>query len=189
LIEEINDTTLINEIGFVYYSEMGRYFFNKSEYKESLPYSENAYRIERKNADAENLFISSIILSYSDMRNISGILDSLNNYAGKYPELADNNKFQGLRYSIILNLCNRSFSMHDGTKALEYLSMFENLLPPDYSDLDVSLISKDIVNAYSKAASYYYRKGNYSKAKKYLEKGLEFVPGNYELLIKLNSVR
>jgi len=189
LIEEINDTTLINEIGFVYYSEMGRYFFNKSEYKESLPYSENAYRIERKNADAENLFISSIILSYSDMRNISGILDSLNNYAGKYPELADNNKFQGLRYSIILNLCNRSFSMHDGTKALEYLSMFENLLPPDYSDLDVSLISKDIVNAYSKAASYYYRKGNYSKTKKYLEKGLEFVPGNYELLIKLNSVR
>lgn len=79
--------------------------------------------------------------------------------------------------------------MHDGTKALEYLSMFENLLPPDYSDLDVSLISKDIVNAYSKAASYYYRKGNYSKTKKYLEKGLEFVPGNYELLIKLNSVR
>ena len=189
LITEISDTTLINEIGFIYYSEMGRYLFNKSKYKESLPYSEMAYRIERKNADAENLFISNVIMAYSDMRNLYVILDSLNNYAGKYPELAGNNKFQGLRYSVILNLCNRNFSMHNGTKALEYLTMFENSLPPDYSNMDISLISRDIVNAYSNAASYYYRKGNYSKTKKYLKKGLEFIPGNYELLNKLNSVR
>jgi len=189
LIKCISDSSLKADIGFIYNFERGRFLFNKLNYKESLPYTDAAYGIKPKNADAQNRFITNLILTYSEWDDPNTILDNLNTYSEKYPALNENNKFMVFRFANVLTLCEHNFAMRNSTKAFEYLTLFENSVPVDDNELDIHMIKNNIVNAYSSAATYYFRRNNYSKAKSYLEKGLEYVPGNYELTNKMNALR
>ncbi len=189
LNNSISDSAFKADIGYIYNYERGRFLFNKLNYKESLPYTEEAYKIKPKNADAQNLFITNLILTYSEMDDPNYILNKLYDYSQKYPDLKENNKFAIFQFSNILTLCEQSFAMRNSEKAFEYLAMFENSVQVDNDELDIHLIKNSIVNAYSSAASYYFRRNDYSHAKSYLQKGLEYVPGNYELTNKLNALR
>jgi tetratricopeptide (TPR) repeat protein len=109
-------------------------------------------------------------------------------YTGLYPELLENENFKDMRYAILITLSVDNFTVEDYTAAFSYLDRFEEAVAVAPTGNHTYRLKEWIVEAYSRAGSYYYRKGDYTNAKKYLNKGLEYVPGSLELKNKLRNI-
>nr|NQU92118.1 hypothetical protein [Bacteroidota bacterium] len=189
IVSHIADSILKDDISFAYNYERGRILFNDTKYDQSLPYLEKAYRIKPKHVDAGNLFIGGIMNSIIGNSDHESALSKLNYHIEKYPDLMDNKNFSELRCTILLAISVDNFSLNDHTKAFECLQRFEDISPPHPIEANSYMMNEAIQEAYSRAASYYFRKGDYRRAKKYLNKGLEYVPNSFELKHKLQSIQ
>ena len=185
--ENIEDEELVKEISFIYNYEKGRICYNQFKYNDALKYTEKAFDIKPNHADAQSLFVMSVISNYSDLNDPQETIEILNLYSDKHPGLMDNFRFAQLKYSSILILCYQYFCLNDIDKAFEYLDIFEKAYPK--RDENFVVIEQFIVNAYSSASAFYFVKGNYSEARKYLNKGLEYVPNNFELKNRLRVLK
>ncbi len=188
IVDNISDSSLIDDISFVYNYERGRILINNSKFSSALPYIENSYRIKPKHVDAKNMFFNSLLYTIINLSPPDSALTEYNQYLGQYPELLENSKFSNLQYTLMLTICVESFSYGNYPKAFEYLGRFENGFSGSTISKNSYLINNMIQDAYSRAASHYFRKGDYKTAKKYLNKGLEYVPNSFELKHKLQNL-
>jgi tetratricopeptide (TPR) repeat protein len=100
----------------------------------------------------------------------------------------NNNNFNELRCTLLLGLSVESFATGNSRQAFEYIQNFEEVEELYPINFNTYIINDAVVEAYSRAASYYYRKGNFKVAKHFLNKGLKYAPNSYELKNKLNSI-
>lgn len=188
IIENVSDSSLIQDISFYYSYERSRNLMNFGKYDQAFPFMEEAYKLNPDNSNVQVMFIMLIGLAVRDISDNYKILETINNYNEKYPQLIENDNFRSYLMLAYLNVAFDNIIKNKVNESLEYISKFEDV----YVENSKGVIDNNAISrVYSHLSSYYFRKGNYRKAKTILEDGLKYVPGNYELnkkLMLINSV-
>jgi tetratricopeptide (TPR) repeat protein len=185
LVGEISDTVLTREITFVYQFEKGRQLFNKGRYKESLQYSEKALELKPGDEDCQGMFASALGNTLRSQADAKVLESTLEGYVKRFPSLSNNNVFNEMRATTYLKQFNIGYTVGKIAEAERYRLMYEQLSDQFYE----MNVSTDLIGqAYSTAAVYYFKKGQTSKAKLYINTGLKYAPGSYELITRQQMV-
>ncbi len=172
-----------DEISYIYYFERGRYLLNKGQHTESMEWFGKAYQLKPQNADVQNAFVQSIALSLNQMTG-SEAISKLEDYISKYNNLQQNKTFIRLLLHAYLISAYEHFSMQQPVSGCKELENFEELFE---NNRELDIFQETIADAYASAGIYYFRKSNYKKAREYIDKGLEYAPGNFKLIMSRNS--
>jgi len=186
VISFISDSSLRDEISFIYFYEKGRVLCNQLEFEQAIPYTQKAFQIKPRNSDARNNLLLAVNNTMETMEPVKR-LELVNRIALEVPSLLEDNIFAQLRLSIYLMLMDMFYYDRDAEKGEEYMRQFEALYPVRISKYQY--LESDIARAYGTAASYYFRLGQTNKTRAVLEKGLEYAPGSYDLKNRLNSIK
>ncbi|UII21999.1 hypothetical protein [Fulvivirga ligni] len=184
LTPSFKDEELRKEVDFVFNYENGRILYNRHKYSEALSYLEKAYNLKSDNANIEELLVANIIQQTRSQSNNIATIAFLEKRKETHPALTDNISFKSLLTVSYLVESGNSFDLNRIQDGLKYMHMFEE----QYSK-DLSIDTEYIGRFYAIAATYYFKKGNTSKAKQTIEKGLEYAPGHHELLIRKRMIR
>jgi len=172
------DPDLKEEILFIYNYEVGRYYYNQGKYLQSQPYFAEAFKVRPHNQDVQNTYLQILERSLRGTTNAPEAILLLTEASDKNPVLKENNKFNSMLASTYLAKFNDDYLnglVQEGEKSrLSFESLYTK-------ENDLSVNPDFIGQAYSTAAVYYFRKNQLAKTKYYLERGLEFAPGNREL--------
>jgi tetratricopeptide (TPR) repeat protein len=173
---------LKEDLEFIYKYELGRYLFNQGKFTDSKPHFERAFELRPNNQDVQRIYIqllaSSLIRGSS---NIKEVLNSLQDAGSRHPSLTSNNVFNSMLASSYLNYFGQLYEENKPGEGDKYKTEFEKLYT---TNKDLTIEPTLIGQAYSQAAVFYFKKSQLAKAKSLIEKGLEFDPGNRELLAR-----
>jgi tetratricopeptide (TPR) repeat protein len=186
LTRSLADSVLLREIDFIYQYESGRLFHNQARHKEALPFFEAALRLKPEHHDANTAVISALantLVSNSDNQAITNLLES---YSAKYPSLSQYNTFNNMLATVYLIQFGTEYDFERAANGEKYREKFEAFLKK-HSDLQTN--SGLVGQAYATAAVYYFRKGQTTKSKTYIEKGLQYAPNNHELLSRKRMIK
>ncbi|MBL7865549.1 MAG: hypothetical protein JNK10_11760 [Cyclobacteriaceae bacterium] len=175
---QIDDPQLKSDIGYYYNFEIGRQLYNQGSYTQAKMYFAKGLEHQPNNAELGSIFISTLANSLKNETRTGVFLDTLARYQERFPNLKENNKF--LTLMSVGYLMAYEEAMKDGKAAVgeSYQGKFE-ALKKENPDIDVPL--QVIGAAYSAAGSYYFRKGQKTKAKAIIDRGLEYAPGEFQL--------
>jgi tetratricopeptide (TPR) repeat protein len=180
----LQDKELANEIKLIYNFENGRLLYNQARFRESIPFFKECLEINPNHQETNQIFISAVAQSVKNKSNPE-ILKNLEDYAIRYPMLLQNNIFNEMMGSTYLSAAEIGFKTNQPVEGEKYKSLFETF---HKAHDEVSYNTYQIGQAYSAAAVYYFRKGQTSKAKSIIAKGLELSPDNYELLTRKKMI-
>lgn len=176
-LRNINDPDLQSEISYIFYYENGRVLYNQGNYLRSKPYFAKALAIQPNNVDLGSVFVSCLAQSLRNERNNQSILDSLETYQSRFPSLIENKNFTAMLSLTYAIEFGNSYEKGNVTRAEKYQQLFEK-----HYETEKTLLSPESVGrAYSEACVYYFKKGQKTKAKQLLDKGLQIVPDDYQL--------
>ncbi|WP_420582373.1 hypothetical protein [Reichenbachiella sp.] len=185
LLDQIKREKLKSEISFAYNYERARLLHNRGRYRAAIGYAEGAYELKPKNIDAESLFLSTLgqYLQYSRDRVESySMLDSL---VQNHETLLENNKFGGLFLNMNLICMAEYYKENKFGDGNYHKEKFESLYDANpFFQVDDQLIG----HAYSQLAVYYFKRGQYTSARKVLKKGMTYAPYNQELKSRMRAV-
>lgn len=172
------DEAFKNELGFIYNYEKGRGFLLKGQYLKSYPFVKQAFGYKSGNSDAQLNLISNLSSLISVEKSSSGTLEEMDSLAMNFPVLLENNNFIQLHGVCQLKCIEEFFKEKQSEKGIETINAFE-LLTQSYP---IVKFSDDFIGrAYSEAAVFYFKNGQNSKSRAYLNKGLELAPRSNEL--------
>ncbi len=183
IVQHLNDSVVISETSFTHYYETGRYYINKGNFEKSNTYFEQALDLKPKSVDAQSAFIETLVYCLDNMPFEESV-KKIEELAEKYPDLKTNLKFAGLVGNAYLFNAIQLFNNKKVSEGLMKIEAFEQ----HFSAYDGLAVNSDIIGeAYTTAAVGFFAKGQYSKAKEMINRGLTIAPNNYELNRALNS--
>ena len=192
VIEGISDTTLIQEIAFIYHSEMGNVMMQRQIFSMALDHYQESLKLKENNFSIQNSLIAAIISQMNSYRGKTNELvefqTRLNQSVDSFPSLLNNSQIVDLKFEIALDLMKYYFQEKDIKQAIEQQNSFE-LLAENHERQFSSHIEENIESAYSAAAVFYYKNNQYTNAKTVVKKGLQYCPGNYRLIQRLNVLK
>jgi len=173
------DQTLKSNIDFVYNYERGRNLVLRKRYNAAVPYLETAYSLRPANYETETLFASCLAASFESEKHFS---DQVEDYNEKFPKLIKNETFSNLLAASYLMEMYDFYSQNKPKEGGPFKEKFEKMMDEKH----IALKQHDLLGgAYSQAAVYHFKRGETSKARTILNKGLEYSPNNYELRSRL----
>lgn len=184
IVTGLENEEMKNEISYLYHYERGRILYNQGFYSKSLVFFENAYKIKPNNIDISRVFVNNIILKLGNESDINLTTESLEKFKTRIPDLMENNVFKSYLVNNYLIQFGQSYELRNEKKGLQYRQLFEQ----NYNK-ELTVNKSNVGRAYSMAAVYYFRKGYSNKARSILKSGLEFAPGNHELLNRQRLIR
>ena len=184
LMNTLGQVDVKKKIEFQYSVFRGKSYLSEYKLKEALELFQRAYELNQENLEVQTLFVSTLAYTFQNSSN-EEMIRRMEDYGHKFSGLTKNGMFLSLEMMAYLAYVEESFDFGKPQRALEYLDKFENIYR-DNQDLDLNY--QLVGNAYSAAAVYFFKKYNKSKAKQYLERGLEIAPDNFELRYRLNSL-
>lgn len=180
LTKKIADSTLMNEISHIYFQQKGRVMYNKGQYTEALSLIEEAFSLKPDNADNQMMLTSAIAQKLNTIPDNLSRIEFIKTYTYKYPPVAENSMLQGSLLQLYLMQFAQAYDLNKEKDANYYRQLFEEAMNNNSKDLPIN--TELIGRAYSLAAVYYFKKGNNTKTRNLLNKGLEYAPNNFELL-------
>lgn len=186
LIREIDNPDIKNEISFLYAFEHGRLLYNQARYKEALAHFEKTLTLKPDHADATAAFTTALAQYLTIQNNNPEIIKTLENYGTKYTQLLENNIYNTMLATTYLIQFGMDYTLEKPSEGSKYKSLFEEQLKK-FPDLAIQ--SSLIGRAYAAAATYYFRRGQTTKARSIIDKGLQYSPNNQELLIRREMIR
>jgi tetratricopeptide (TPR) repeat protein len=184
LQNSLQDDELRQEISFIYHYENGRILYNQARFKESIPFFQECLKIKPKHQETNNIFIGCIAQSVKNRSNAEA-LQALEQYTVQFPLLLQNNIFNEMLGSAYLMEIETTFESGRPAEGEKYKGIFENFYREHN---EVTYNTYLIGRAYSAAAVYYFKKGQSSKARTVITKGLELSPNNYELITRKRMI-
>ena len=185
ITSSISDTVLKNEIDFAYHYELSRIGyqnFQPSEYE--IKHLLAAYTVNPRHADLQSIILSYFSRVMEKISDPSVILSLMKDYTNKFNFLNDNTQFNNVKSNCFLELSYQNFSINNISKGESYLKEFEKLI----EDNEIVKPAQFYVEkAYSVAAGFYYKQGNYPKAKQFIKTGLLYAPDSFSLKQRLNQ--
>ncbi len=184
-MENITDTAWRKEIAFIYNYERGRHLHNSMNYKAANPYFINAFKLKPNNLNTLQVVYSNLyqIIVNDDPEES---LKSLDSAIDTVPSLLDIPKIQLLRSTCLLFCSETNFHYKKYDLAFKYQEEFEQCAIDTL--INKIKIEENIANVYSMAAKYYFKRGDYKKARAYFQRGLTIIPGNLKLKIGLEQL-
>ncbi len=179
LSEKITDIECKKEIDFVYYFERGRFLILRGKPRDAHECFANAYKVKPENSDAQAAFVQSLAAVLENTEPLQAVR-TVENYYGKYRDLHTNALFRKLLLHAYLMGAYQSFSTDQAVKGDAYLVKFESICEADSS---IEVLQDAVGEAYTSASVCYFKKGNTSKAKNLITRGLKYAPGNYQLIM------
>ncbi len=181
LLDELNQTELIDEISFIYNMAMYRYGVTNQGYIESDSFIQQAYLLKPKNQDIQELSLHHIVQRTTAYSSPESWYEYLSNAEDLYTFLDTNTLYQSFKAEVNLASSAHYFTIGSKKQALEELEKFE----AKKESISLSLVNVDLIaDVYGRAVSYYYTAGNDRKALEMVNKGLELAPNNSILLMK-----
>lgn len=185
--QEIKDSSLLNELTFGYHYELSRLgYLNLRDSLFEIPHLLSAYNANPKNSNLQTLILSyfeQLIKGSYDAKKVMKIINQFNNY---FTFTKNHPNFNTVKANCILELAYQNFYVNDIKTGENYISEFETLMK-NYQETYPN--DAYIEKAYSQPAMIYYKKGNSSKARQLLKKGLEYAPGNFGLTVRLDQLK
>ncbi len=179
IVSNVKDESILREVVYQYNYENGRILYNMGNHAKARPYLVAALKQQPNNADLGSIVVASLTQSFRNATNTKSVLDSLELYRQMFPILNENNNFNsilGMAYVIAFGDAYDAGKVAEGDK---YQKLFEDLYR---SDKNIQILSPDAIGrAYSNACTYYFKKGQKTKAKQYIEQGLAIVPNDFQL--------
>lgn len=177
IMANVTDPDMKNELAYYYNYENGRVYYNQGNFARAKPYFKNAFSLRPRSADIGATFLSCLANTLKNERRPRAMVDTLLAYKTQFPILEDYPNFLSMLAASYAAHFGDSFENGDATTGEKAREQFEQLIAKD--DLNIAY---DIAGrAYSEAAAYYFRKGQKTKAKALIDKGLQIAPDNYEL--------
>lgn len=183
LIPTIRASDLKLEMSYVYYYEMGRTYYNETDYTTALDFFRQAYELKPSNLDISNILVSTLALSMINTTNYE-VIQKMETLKKEYPNLISNNKFKSILLNAYLIQFGMSFDLKSEKEGLKYKGLFEELYDPE-----LTVDQGNVGRSYSICAVYYFRKGYSSKAKTILNEGLNISPHNHELMMRKHMIK
>ncbi len=184
LDSNISDVELKKKLNFVFLGAMGEYYIKMVEYGIASEYFLDAIKVGGDTLNLLESYVRSTILYVDDFNNKEKALEHLNSAENNYEDLKKNRLFMSYKAEVISLLMMRNFERNKGKLGENYRAQLEAI----YSDFDIKINETNVGIAYAQAGSYYFRKGNRTKARQLFKKGLEYSPGNYELESRLQML-
>jgi tetratricopeptide (TPR) repeat protein len=184
-VSRIQHHELKNDMEFTFHFESGRLAYQQARYKDATAHFESALVQKPSNVDGINMLIASIGQRFSSHGPNTERISTLEHYMRTFPSLSENNIFNSLLASTYLIQCGLEYDQDKPAQAEKYRVMFEEFIAgkPDLP------VNADLLgHAYSRAAIFFYRKGQTAKAKAILNSGLKLAPDNYELLARKRMI-
>jgi tetratricopeptide (TPR) repeat protein len=185
LVNRVINPSLQSELDFLFYYETGRYLYNQAKFKDALPFFEKALSLKPEKQDASNALISTIANTMSNTSDNLQIVNLFEDYSKRFPVLHDNNLFNQALMATYLIQIAMEYDLNDQKDGEKYRALFE-LAKGKFPEAtaDPTLVSQ----AYSRAAIFFYRKGQTAKARNILDIGLKFAPNSYELMSRKRMI-
>ncbi len=177
---------LIEEIDFLYNYEVGRYYYNQGRYSDSEPYFEKAFSLRPSNQEVQTIFLTLLERKLRGTTKADEAVTVLEKTLQENPLIKTNNNFNTLLATAYLAKFAEDFENNRPTEGDKYRLLFEQNFG---NNKDLNINDYLIGQAYSTAAVYYFKKNQNTKAKTYIEKGLEYAPDNRELLMRKRALR
>jgi len=178
IVAEIDDPDLKKDIGYYYYFEIGRQYYNQGAYTPAKNYFAKGMEFQPNNAELGSIFIAALFNTLRNQTNTKAVLDTLSSYETRFPNLKENNKFLSIMSIGYLMAYEEAMREGKASAGEEFQLQFEGIKA---KNPDVDAPSNLIGSAYSAAAAYYFKKGQKAKAKAIIDRGLEYAPGEYQL--------
>ena len=183
--KNITDTVLKKEIDYIYNYEYARAILHAEKDEDIRPNLQIIYALHPDNINVQSIIGAYVTNKIIPLNNPQLILKELEVYIKDYYFLGKNNKIARVFSSCYLEIAAQNFAQNEVKKGEEHLQKFEEFI----KDKDKSVVMEVYIEkCYSLAAASYYKRGNYDKAKAILKQGLEYAPGNYHLMSRLNSI-
>ncbi|UXE66858.1 MAG: hypothetical protein KA713_20895 [Chryseotalea sp. WA131a] len=177
----IKNKDLKEDLEFIYSYELGRYMFNQGKFTESKPYFEKAFALRPNNQDVQQIYIQLLSNNLRTYTDIKHIVTSLLEAGQQHPTLRTNNVYNSMLANGYLGYFGDQYENNKPSEGDKYKIEFEKLYT---SNKDLTVDPSLIGQAYSQAAVYYFKRSQLAKAKSFIDKGLEFAPGNRELMAR-----
>lgn len=185
--EAVKDTSLKNDIDFHYHYELGRLAYTNYKDKDVVMlHFEKAYKANPKHADLQNFirsYIGGIMEKLNDPVSVSKLIDE---YSQKFTFLYTDARINSVKANCYLEQSYQHVSFNEISKGEAFILKFEELM---LKNPDAKPTEHFIEKAYSTIASYYYKKGNRSKTREVLKKGIVYAPSNFGLKLRLEQVK
>lgn len=172
------------EISFSFNLQMSYRYQGKNKVEK---YVANALKIKGNHHDANIILSNHIQRKFSKINNPLILLDTINAIEKRLPLSEFEPKFKEYRLLAYLSAAEDAYFKKQSKSGAKYLGLFEENYKQ--SDDHNSIINDLISQVYSSAGNYYFRKGYYTKAKSLYRKGLEYIPGDYQLSRRLKVLR
>jgi tetratricopeptide (TPR) repeat protein len=181
----VKDSTLQKDFAFQYHFETARLGWINHE-KDDLVYDhlKKAYDTYPDHAQLQKM-----IVAYFDERvhlseDPAYMQEVMNKYEKTFPFVTSDPDYNSIRANSCLFMAYRHFALRESSLGSKKLAEFESIM----STSSALRSSPNMVEAaYSEAAGFYFKAGNYSKAKELLKKGLVYAPGNFGLERRLSA--
>jgi hypothetical protein len=187
ILNEIKDSLLKNELIFMYHYALARQDYTNISVKNTeIQHLKTAYDINPKHTDLRLMiraFFGRLIETYTEP---SIIMKEVVLFENNFNFLSTDEYFSRVKLNCYLDLAYQAFMLQDVTTGETELSIFETI----YSKNDSIKVSEYYVEkAYSTAATYYFKKGNKTKTREVLKRGIKYAPENFGLRIRLSQVK
>jgi hypothetical protein len=182
--KSIVDTTLKKEIDFIYNYEYARAILNSGKEENIDLNIKTIYSIKPEHMEVQTMVSSYVINSLRHHSNPETVLVTLDKFSKQYKFLTATTKIASIYGACYLELAALAYAKNDLVKGDKYLASFENMVKVK----DKALVDEFLINkSFAEASAAYYRKGNKSKAKGMITKGLEYAPDSPYLQLRLGQ--
>lgn len=178
---ELEDKDLIADISYYYNFETGRIYYNQGDFNNARNHFKKSLEIQPSNVDLGLVFSQCLSQTFSTIESNTTVVDTIVYYKNNFPSLMDIQIFKVMLAKAYLFEFQNMYNTGKPAQGDKYKDLFESLVNVD----NKIYVNHDIIGlAYSTACTYYFKKGQKSKAKELVSKGLEYAPGSYELRIR-----
>ena len=185
LVKSTSDSALKSELGFKYHFGIATKALNNwTEKKIETKHIQAAYKIKPNDKDLQSLITESFNISIQQAEDSEKLLKLLDDYCRQFEFVCSRNSTILLKANCYLDLAYNNFIKGLAKEGQEFINSSELLCKNNAVVPDAEFVEKGYVSA----AKYFYNTGNRSKAKEYLNKGLQLAPESKLIQDKLKMV-
>lgn len=183
---ELKDSSLKAEVAFIFHYELARVgFLNNKNRKEIFGHLKAAYDLNPKHSDLQGLIKGLLSRELDQSNNPADMMKEIEDFNNQFSFLETDETFHRVRSNCYLESAYQQFALNNAANGETDLKKFEALCK---ANPNVEPSDRFVEKAYSTAATYYFKKGNKTKTKEVLKRGLNYAPNNFGLKMRLSQV-
>ncbi|UTW64324.1 hypothetical protein KFE98_09350 [bacterium SCSIO 12741] len=185
LLRRLTDLEMVESTTFFYYLFKANYALEDLSYSpeiEQMVY--DAYKMRPENRFVQDLAFNLVVQQITDARRADSALAIVERANEHFSHFEESNRYQILECGVMLFVALEHYRYQKGSLGEEYLKKFEAYPESVLKEINGELIDE----TYGEAASYYFKRGQKTRSRQVVERGLKVNPDSYELKTRLRML-